>query len=575
MSDAGHSDRRLHDLLWLGGLALLFIATGIGLRDPWPADEPRFALVARDMVMSGDWMFPRVGGDLYSDKPPLFFWLLAIGYWITGSIRYSFLIPSFLAACATLYLVYDMAMRLAGRAAGFATATLLACTVQFVMVMRGAQIDPVLCFLTTLSLYAFMRHLLFGPAWGWYLVAGFAAGLGVITKGVGFLPLLIVLPYVLLRARGFTPLPRFTGGARWTLALIGFLAGIAVWLIPMLSTVAASGDAAHVAYRDGILFHQTVHRYASAWHHKEPWHYFLIQVIPPLWLPGSLLLFWLIPLWKRAWSDRDARAWLPLAWMLLVVVFFSLSTGKRGVYLLPALPAFVIAASPWLVELFAKRAVRYLGLALAALIVVLAAGAVVYDFARHDAMSARAAELGTDPRFALRVLAATALIAWVICWRKRPLLAWPAMLACLVLVWSYIVNPEIDARRSGKAFMQRALAQVPAGRELALAGAKEQFYLYLDRPVINFGHARWQERPAEAADAARWLNAAPGRVILMPESLISPCFQHAPRRLAGITSQERWSLVEVPADAGCARRGDPERAIRYTPTFLSRIRTSS
>ncbi len=53
------------------------MATGLGLRDPWPADEPRFALVAQDMLRSGDWMIPRVGGDLYADKPPVFFWLMA------------------------------------------------------------------------------------------------------------------------------------------------------------------------------------------------------------------------------------------------------------------------------------------------------------------------------------------------------------------------------------------------------------------------------------------------------------------------------------------------------------------
>ncbi len=64
------------DLLWLLGLGLLLIATGIGLRDPWPADEPRFALIVRDMVATGDWLLPRVGGDVYADKPPLFFWLM-------------------------------------------------------------------------------------------------------------------------------------------------------------------------------------------------------------------------------------------------------------------------------------------------------------------------------------------------------------------------------------------------------------------------------------------------------------------------------------------------------------------
>ena len=94
---------RRRDLLWLGALALLLIATGFGLRDPWPADEPRFALVARDMVLSGDWLFPRVGGDLYPDKPPLYFWLLARRLSRSPDrFAASFLIPSFVAACGTL-----------------------------------------------------------------------------------------------------------------------------------------------------------------------------------------------------------------------------------------------------------------------------------------------------------------------------------------------------------------------------------------------------------------------------------------------------------------------------------------
>ena len=65
------------DIVWLVGLSLLLMGAGFGLRDPWPADEPRFALVARDMLRSGDWLIPRVGGDPYADKPPLFFWLMA------------------------------------------------------------------------------------------------------------------------------------------------------------------------------------------------------------------------------------------------------------------------------------------------------------------------------------------------------------------------------------------------------------------------------------------------------------------------------------------------------------------
>ena len=46
--------------------------------------------------------------------------------------------------------------------------------------------------------------------------------------------------------------------------------------------------------------------------------------------------------------ERDARVWLPLAWVLLVLVFFSLSPGKRGVYIMPALPALALASLPFL-----------------------------------------------------------------------------------------------------------------------------------------------------------------------------------------------------------------------------------
>ena len=63
-------------LFWM--LALLVLGAGLGLRDPWPADEPRFALVARHMVESGDWLFPHRGNELYPDKPPLFMWLQAL-----------------------------------------------------------------------------------------------------------------------------------------------------------------------------------------------------------------------------------------------------------------------------------------------------------------------------------------------------------------------------------------------------------------------------------------------------------------------------------------------------------------
>jgi len=164
------SNTVLTDFLWLAALALLLIATGIGLRDPWPADEPRFALVARDMVATGEWLLPRVGGQPYADKPPLFFWLIAACLEVTRSLRVAFLLPSFFAGLGCVGLVYDLGRRLWNRETGFAAGLALLFTVQFVWQARQAQIDATLCFWTTLSLYGLLRHLLLGPAWRWYTI---------------------------------------------------------------------------------------------------------------------------------------------------------------------------------------------------------------------------------------------------------------------------------------------------------------------------------------------------------------------------------------------------------------------
>ena len=92
------------------------------------------------------------------------------------------------------------------------------------------------------------------------------------------------------------------------------------------------------------------------------------------------------------------------------------------------------------------------------------------------------------------------------------------------------------------------LAQVKPGETLGLVAYKEQFLLYLDRPAVNFGHRRWQEGPLESYDAALWINAAPGRILLVPESTLKkyPCFLVSVTP-AGRSSDEEWFLVRPPA----------------------------
>jgi hypothetical protein len=333
----------------------------------------------------------------------------------------------------------------------------------------------------------------------------------------------------------------------------------------MLIAVATRGDPALIAYRNEILFQQTVHRYAAAWHHVEPWYYFILEVIPGLWLPFSLLLFWLVPRWATAWREKDARVWLPLAWVLLTLLFFSLSTGKRGIYIFPALPALAIAAAPYLPELFRRRGVRWASLVLGALVVLGAVGVLIADASGNVQLRAQAAEQGVESLAPIAVIAGLGALAWVLSLWKKPILAWPAVLAAVALVWSYWITPAIDGKRSARDFIVKAQTLVPAETDLGLVAYKEQFLLYLTRPIVNFGHARWREGSQEAFDASAWLNEAPGRALLIPESAVTPCFVSTSKQPAGESSGDGWILVQGKAEQSCVEKGDRSRAIRYRP----------
>lgn len=552
------------DLYWLIGLVLLLIATGIGLRDPWPADEPRFALIARDMVASGEWLIPQVGGDVYADKPPMFFWMVGVFIVLTGSVRWAFLLPSLLAGIGSVVLVYDLARRLWNREAGFAAALALLLSLQFVWQARQAQIDATLCFFTTLSLYGLLRHCLLGPQWRWYAIAWAAAGLGIITKGVGFLPLLILLPYLLSRHGGWQPRPVIGRDWRWLLGPLALIVAVSIWLAPML--LAVESHPGLRAYRDEILFGQTVTRYAAAWHHHEPFWYFVVNVIPGLWLPFTALLPSLVPSWRDALRQRDLRVMLPLACVVIVVLFFSMSAGKRGVYVLPALPALALASGPFLVSISQRLAAQRTLFVLACLVALIGIGGGAYLAYEPMQRQKLIDDYGIDGLAPLFCFGSVAALTCLLCRPRRGFVAWGLVLFEAVLLASFVVNPAINSVRSGAGMVTKVMQMTPPDRPLGLVSYKEQHLLELTRPVTTFGHARWREREQEFADAALWLSQDSDRMLLVTQTALIQCFQKAKTREVGFANRDRWFLVEGEVNPDCIAKGSATAAIPYDPS---------
>jgi hypothetical protein len=341
------------------------------------------------------------------------------------------------------------------------------------------------------------------------------------------------------------------------------LAAIASWLVPMWRATSVAGEL--LAYRNELLFDQTVTRYAHPWHHFEPPWYYLTNVIPLLWLPLIAIVPWLWPRWRRALRERDTLTTTLLAWVVIVIAFFSASAGKRGLYVLPAVPALAMAAAPWLPELLRARGTRRLAFALSAAVTVLVAAVLAYLALGGEGAQRLAAPVAIDPLGPLAVLVLGCGVALALFRVRDAWLGWLGVLAVGFLVSGFVVNPRLDVERSGKGFARAVESLTGDVPEVGFVDLREQFALQLARQIVYFGRGRMLDRDREAADAARWLAADSRRALVIDAQARETCFGRLPARSLGRWHREDWYVVQGAPEPSCVARGHAEAPLHYAP----------
>jgi 4-amino-4-deoxy-L-arabinose transferase-like glycosyltransferase len=323
--------KRVYIFLFI--IVIAFYLYGLGKLPLLGPDEPRYAQVAREMLLNRDLITPTLGGHTWFEKPALLYWMIAASFKVFGVSEWSARLGPALCGVLTIVAVWCVAREVDR---GFWSLIVTASCLGLIVFSRAVSFDVVVTMTTTWALAFFVLHELPATKRKRLLLVGFYSfvGLSLLAKGlVGIvIPFGVVGFYFLLRSflGAFAPLREKLFSLIWGIPLA--LAVSAIWYGPV---IARHG---WVFIDEFFVQHHFARFLSNKYHHPQP-IYFYPVIILMLALPWTVPL--IIALTKvRGWDWRgDVVRVFSLAWLLFPIVFFSFSGSKLPGYILPAVPA--------------------------------------------------------------------------------------------------------------------------------------------------------------------------------------------------------------------------------------------
>ncbi len=490
--------------------------------------QPREATVVWEIYHNGDWILPLRNGHIIPSKPPLFHWLgtsvaLTLGQLSEFSIR----LPSALLALLGVLLTYRVGVALWGVEAGLIAGLTLATSFEWVRAATTARVDMTLTFFLVaafLSFWSMYRR----QRVGWIEALGFFCLLGLATLAKGpigaVLPGLVIGVFLCVKRdlRFVRHLPLVTGGLLFVL-IAGSWYALALWY---------GGE----AFYEKQILKENVLRFVSSGSagagHVHPFYYF----VPNLFLGMAPWSFFFPPLLyflyrcRRDWAEKNFT--YPIVWIVTIFLFYSASSSKRTVYILPIYPAIALLLGAWWQELRRGEVALPSGF----LALLKAAGAVCCGVVGLAMLGVLAQAGGFDPLGLIRpflhpkdqsnlpmftgivldhpgaftgwflgVGSAMVLLVWGL--RRQ---SWDRMFGGLVvfttsifLLINHVIQPTLAAERTFRPFMGRVVERVGEqplfffrsfdSGALYYANRRIPFYLPPTTPQTGYFILLWEE----------------------------------------------------------------------------------
>jgi len=507
----------------LSALCLVLFFSLLGDAPLWDIDEGMHAATSKDMVLSGDWITPKMNGENFYDKTAFFNWLVALSFSAFGFTELAARLPAALLGLATVLATYMLGRRLFGARTGLLGGVVLATSPEFIVLSRAVVHDISLAFFFTAALYFFYKGFSDERRRRRHLMLFYACtGLAVLAKGpVGvLLPALIIFLFLLLRGR-----LDFIREMSLGWGTIVFLAVAAPWYV-----LISMKNSDYVSY---FFLHQNLGNFLSKAQsrHPRPFYYYVPALLGAM-LPWSFLVPLALyrPLAGGLKKINDGSLFL-VCWFAVIFLFFSAASSKLETYILPAFPALAILISRLWLELMTTSAAglrKGVGWSLAPLPLLFLA-TTAYIMIRRPVVRKLQIFYGINLEDISGLLIAVTLIliaAFLFFVFRKYWFAFTSMAATFVvgiLIVLTVYVPHMDPYRSTRTLAKEMDAMLPSGEPLVFFSilrdsalfytnrlatvleTKEQLldYLVLDkRTLCVIGREQYTKLPEIAAIAS-------------------------------------------------------------------------
>lgn len=315
---------------WLFLLAyFVLLCIGLGSFPLIDWDENIYGAASKSMFTSGDYFRISVNGQLFTEKPPFYFWLASFFYSIFGIGEFATRLPSVLSALFSFSVLYFFGKRLISEKFGLVWALIYSSSLLPLMLSKTAYIDHLfntflLCSILCLFLYdREQKENNSSQRMKWLILASLSMGIGVLTKG----PLGIAMP-----AFSFAAVRIWERRFRFSFIhlLLCIILTLGVVSSYYLTDYLMHGD----GFIAGFVEFQKKLLTKSLESHTGPWFYHALVVLIGFF-PWTPILFGYAfkprtSLFEK--SDTGTLAKILLAWAGIVLLIFSIVQTKLPHY---------------------------------------------------------------------------------------------------------------------------------------------------------------------------------------------------------------------------------------------------